>query len=124
MLSSLTKEARAMARTVAGIAAGSRITDYIRLGAIAGKVPMVPMSLDGTATGVFRLATDWTGPVVDFVNSIRSERGLPLRAAYVVEPGIWSSDKHMVLFNNFKPKRPNRRRAVVRNDPKRGGRIQ
>lgn len=29
-----------MARTVAGLAAGSRITDFISLGAIAGKVPM------------------------------------------------------------------------------------
>lgn len=29
-----------MARTVAGLAAGTRVTDYISLGAIAGKVPM------------------------------------------------------------------------------------
>ena len=29
-----------MARTVAGLPAGTRVTDYISLGAVAGKVPM------------------------------------------------------------------------------------
>jgi hypothetical protein len=55
--------------------------------------------------GVVREAFDCTGPVVDFVNRMRAERGLPLRAAY----GAQETEFHhreKVIFNHVNPKRP------------------
>ncbi|MEM7483481.1 MAG: RHS repeat-associated core domain-containing protein [Acidobacteriota bacterium] len=73
-------------------------------------------TLDGSAEGLFPLSQTWTGPVVDFVNEIRSERGLPLRDAYVSVPAFKSS-RSIIPFTHVKPKKPGKRVPVTRVRP-------
>jgi RHS repeat-associated protein len=61
----------------------------------------------------------WTGPIVDFVNTMRSERGLPTRAAYNAEPvrapgfrGLFLETRHAIRF--FDPQ-SGRTMKVIRN---------
>ena len=56
----------------------------------------------------------WTGPVVDFVNGIRQERGLPTRAAYGVTPTTFASRGTRMLFDNVDPAKPEKRFVVKR----------
>ena len=65
-------------------------------------------SVDGGSTMV--LGYDWTGPAVDFVNKIRSERGLPLRTSYVGYTGF--KGRRQVPFDHVKPRRPKRKYNV------------
>jgi RHS repeat-associated protein len=60
---------------------------------------------DEARPGVYTTGFDWTGPVVDFVNVIRAERGLPLRAAYNAQ-GTASGRKQRLLFQAVDPRRP------------------
>lgn len=46
-----------------------------------------------------------TGPVVDFVNQVRSERCLPLRASYLTEPAAFGGSSKF-QFKGVDPKRP------------------
>jgi hypothetical protein len=62
--------------------------------------------------GVFKISFDWTGPVVDFENKIRAERGLPLRTAYLAETTI--TGKQKFRFNHVDPRRPDRIFYVIR----------
>ncbi len=70
-------------------------------------------TLDGTLTGTIRNQPDWTGPVVDFVNQIRQERGIPLRASYVGTPTVFGH-KTKFRFLNVNPKKPEKIYYVIR----------
>lgn len=70
-------------------------------------------TLDGTRGGVVRQSHDWTGPIVDFVNQIRAERGLPQRQSYPGKPTIFGS-REKVLFGGVNPKKPNKTHYVIR----------
>jgi RHS repeat-associated protein len=73
---------------------------------------------DGTRGGVFSYSYDWTGPVVDFVNTMRAERGLPLRSSYPSEPVGTFSHWDRFRFSHVDPKRPERIFYVDRRAPK------
>jgi len=62
--------------------------------------------------GVLSLAVGWTGPVVDFENKIRAERGLPLRESYIGERTFWGREK--IRFNHVDPKDQTRVFYVIR----------
>ena len=57
---------------------------------------------------------DWTGPVVDFVNSIRAERNLPQRAAYRGRKPSPRSSAIIFYFNHLPSKKVGRRARVRR----------
>jgi RHS repeat-associated protein len=57
----------------------------------------------------------WRGPVVDFVNQIREERGLPQRAGYLTQKGIARRSKFP--FNNVNAKKPEKIYYVRRARP-------
>lgn len=59
----------------------------------------------------------WTGPVVDFVNEIRLERGFPRRAAYMADDAGPLGGRQALLFKDVDPKRPNKLYRVVRDRP-------
>lgn len=63
---------------------------------------------DGTRTGLFKYSYDWTGPVVDFVNSIRAERSFPQRASYPSAPVGFFNKRDRFFFNHVNPKKPER----------------
>jgi hypothetical protein len=63
--------------------------------------------------GVFSHSFDWTGPVVDFVNQIRAERGLPLRATYNAQPTIFGIAQGWAS-QHVNPKKPDKIYYVVR----------
>ncbi len=56
---------------------------------------------------------DWTGPVVDFVNKIRVERGFPLRAAYLGDNQPtrlgFGPREGRVYFDHVEPNNPSKR---------------
>jgi len=58
---------------------------------------------------------EWRGPVVDFVNQIRAERGLPQRAGYLSELGIAGRVKFP--FNHVNPRKPEKIYYVRRSRP-------
>ena len=62
--------------------------------------------------GVQRYGLHWTGPVEDFVNKSRTERGLPLRESYAATKTIMG--KQEFYFNHVNPKRPDKIYHVVR----------
>jgi RHS repeat-associated protein len=67
------------------------------------------------AGGVLNVsALDWTGPAVDFTNQVRRERGLPLRAYYLVETGL--RGRHKFAFNHVNPNKPDKIYYVRRKD--------
>ena len=68
---------------------------------------------DGSKTGIFRMSYDWISPTVGFVNQMRSERGLPQRAAYVGEPTVFGR-KEKTRFNHVNPRHPEKIYYVVR----------
>ena len=68
----------------------------------------------GTSSGVLRLAPDWISPTVRFVNSMRAERGLPQRAAYIGEPVGFFNKKERIHFDHVNPRRPGKIHYVVR----------
>jgi RHS repeat-associated protein len=70
---------------------------------------------DGTRNTPVRHDFTWTGPTVDFVNDIRRERGLPTRAAYMVQRVGRSGEK--IFFDNVNPRRPQKRYPVKRWNP-------
>ena len=63
--------------------------------------------------GVFRLSHDWTGPVVDFVNTIRAARNLPIRASYAAAPTVFGH-REKLGFKHVYPKRPEKVEYVTR----------
>ncbi|MCB1056633.1 MAG: hypothetical protein KDD11_14120, partial [Acidobacteria bacterium] len=67
---------------------------------------------------IMRATYDWTGPVVDFVNTIRSERGLPTRAAYNGEPAGVLGKRFRLPFTNVKKSKPSKRFYVYRDQLK------
>ena len=71
-------------------------------------------TLDGTLEGSFPMSPTWTGPVVDFVNQMRAERGLPRRAAYPAVDAGFFGRKSKLPFDRVNPKRPERIFYVVR----------
>lgn len=77
---------------------------------------------DGTKLGTRSTEPDWTGPVVDFVNTIRAERGLPVRAAYPTQPTGRGWKKARIHFKAVDAKHPERRRYVFR--PRTDGRYR
>lgn len=72
-------------------------------------------TLDGSFPGIVSTEPNWTGPVVDFVNRIRSERGLPIRAAYPGRPA--SKHRERLFFSHVNPRRPGKIYPILRKRP-------
>jgi RHS repeat-associated protein len=68
---------------------------------------------DEARPGVYTTGFDWTGPVVNFVNVVRAERGLPLRGAYNAEPTVFRG-REKLAFQMVDPKRPEKEFYVIR----------
>jgi len=68
--------------------------------------------LKDTNNGVVTMAPGWTGPVEDFVNKIRAERGLPLRESYVATRTFTGKEKFR--FNHVDQRHPERIFYVIR----------
>jgi len=69
-------------------------------------------TLQDNIGGIVSLSFDWTGPVVDIVNQIRAERGLPTRAAYLSKQVRRA--RHRTFFTNVNPRKPDRWYYVTR----------
>jgi RHS repeat-associated protein len=69
---------------------------------------------EDTVNGVIRMATGWTGPVVDYVNKIRAERGLPQRESYIAVRPL-GTNKERYQFNHVDPRHPEKIFYVIRN---------
>lgn len=70
---------------------------------------------DTNKNGVLSMSVGWTGPVVDFENKIRAERGLPQRESYGVE--LTFSGKEKFRFNHVDSRHPERLFYVLRRQP-------
>ncbi len=70
---------------------------------------------DGTLQTPLITQPGLTGPVVDFVNSIRQERGLPTRVNYVAFRS--TRDRQTHYFRNVNPERPKKQYKLRRSNP-------
>ena len=71
---------------------------------------------DGYPGGIINQSDfSWRGPVVDFVNQIRAERGLPQRAGYLTQPGLAGRSKFP--FDHVNPRKPEKIHYVRRSRP-------